>query len=217
MSETVKAKRRYDSTRRREQAADTRRQILEAAQGLFEKQGYATTTIAAIATEAGVATKTVYLAFETKGGVLRALWNLLLRGDQEEAPVNQRRWYLAVLEETDPERKLRLNARNARGVKERIGPVLRVIREGAAVDPQVASLWSRIQSDFHENQMGVVGTLASTGALAEGMTEDAAADVLWTLNHPDVWQLLVGERGWSADEWEVWFSDTSVRSLLRRD
>jgi len=90
MAEAVKPKRRYDSSRRREQAATTRRRILEAAQRLFQRQGYAPTTMAAIAREAGVAGKTVYLAFETKSGVLRALWNFLLRGDQDDVPIDQR-------------------------------------------------------------------------------------------------------------------------------
>ena len=214
MADAVKGTRRYDSSRRREQAAATRQEILEAAQRLFEDRGYAATTIAAIAGEAGVATKTVYLAFETKGGVLRGVWNLLLRGDQHEVPVAQRRWYREVLEEPDPVRKLQLNARNARRVKERIGSILRVIREGAAADAQVAELWARIQSDFHENQYAIVRALADAGGLAEGLTPQAAADVLWTLNHPDVWHLLVDERGWSAAEWEGWFAETTVRLLL---
>src|SRR5919107_5919612 len=128
MAEDVKQKRRYDSSRRREQAAGTRRQILRAAQRLFERDGYAATTMAAIAAEAGVATKTVYLGFETKSGVLRALWNLRLRGDLEDVPVPERSWYQEVLDEPDPERKLRLNARNSRAVKERVGPLLRVLR-----------------------------------------------------------------------------------------
>ena len=89
MPEGVKATRRYDSTRRREQAAATRREILEAAQRLFERDGYGATTMAAIAAEAGVALKTVYLAFETKSGLLRALWHLRLRGDEDEAPVGR--------------------------------------------------------------------------------------------------------------------------------
>jgi AcrR family transcriptional regulator len=92
MTRRVKS-RPYNSARRREQAAATRRDILEVAQRLFERQGYAATTMAAIAAEAGVALKTVYLAFETKSGVLRALWNLLLRGDEGEAPVAERSWY----------------------------------------------------------------------------------------------------------------------------
>src|SRR5438552_11937761 len=110
MAEAVKGKRRYDSSRRRDQAAATRRDILEAAQRLFERQGYAATTMAAIAAEAGVALKTVYIAFEVKSGVLRALWNLLLRGDADAAPVAERAWYREILDEPDPARQLRLTA-----------------------------------------------------------------------------------------------------------
>src|SRR3954467_151846 len=116
MAEPVKT-RPYDSPRRREQAAVTRRLILEAAERLFERHGYAATTMAAIAREAGVALKTVYVAFETKSGLLRALWHLRLRGDEGSAPVRERDWYRAVLAEPDPERRLRLNARNSRVVK----------------------------------------------------------------------------------------------------
>src|SRR3954449_8182157 len=133
----VKPKRRYDSPRRREQAAATRRAILEAAQKLFEEQGYAATPMAAIAAEAGVALKTVYVAFETKSGVLRALWHLLLRGDEADVPVGDRTWYREVLEEPDPERALRLTAHNSRIVKERAGGLLRVIRSAAEADPDI--------------------------------------------------------------------------------
>src|SRR2546430_7126899 len=146
MSETAKSKRTYNSPRRREQAAATRREILEAAQPLFERQGYAATTMAAIASEAGVALKTVYVAFETKSGLLRALWHLLLRGDEADVPVADRPWYREVVDEPDPERQLRLNARNARVVKERAAALMRVIRDAAPADPDIAALWDRIQS-----------------------------------------------------------------------
>src|SRR4051795_965787 len=107
MAEPVKPTRRYDSPRRRQQASATRSDILAGAQRLFERQGYAATTMAAIAAEAGVALKTVYVAFETKSGVLRALWHLLLRGDTGDAPIAERSWYREVVEEPDPERQLR--------------------------------------------------------------------------------------------------------------
>src|SRR6478752_2591815 len=132
MAEPVK--RSYESPRRRAQAEATRRQILEAAQRLFERQGYGATTMSAIAAEAGVALKTVYVAFETKSGVVRALWNVLLRGDENDAPVAERGWYREVLEEPDPERQLRLNARNSRVAKLRIGGVIEVIHGAAALD-----------------------------------------------------------------------------------
>jgi AcrR family transcriptional regulator len=213
MAERVKT-RPYNSPRRRQQAAATRREILEAAQQLFEQQGYAATTMAAIAAEADVALKTVYLAFETKSGVLRALWNLLLRGDEGEAPVAERSWYREVVEEPDPQRQLRLNARNSRAVKSRIARVLKVIRDAAPVDPDIDALWERIQTEFHANQRVIVERLAERKALNRGLSVEQATDILWTLNHPDVWQLLVGERGWTPEQYEEWFGDTACAQLL---
>lgn len=216
MAQRVKT-RSYNSSRRREQAAATRRDILGAAQRLFERQGYAATTMAAIAAEAGVALKTVYLAFETKSGVLRALWNQLLRGDEGEAPVAERSWYREVVEEPDPQRQLRLNARNSRAAKTRIAGVLKVIREAAPVDSDTGALWERIQTEFHANQRAIVERLAQRKALRRGLDVDRATDILWTLNHPDVWQLLVGERGWTPEQYEQWFGDTACSQLLRSD
>jgi AcrR family transcriptional regulator len=211
----VKPTRRYDSPRRRQQAAETRREILAAAQRLFEEHGYAATTMAAVAKEAGVALKTVYLAFETKSGLLRELWHLLLRGDDDSAPVGERRWYQEVLDEPDPARQLELNARNSRVVKERAGALLGAIRSAASLDADSAALWGRIQGDFHANQRGVVESLAAKGALAPGLDLERATDILWTLNHPDVWGLLVGARAWSPAAYEEWFAAAAQAQLLR--
>jgi AcrR family transcriptional regulator len=216
MPEGVKATRRYDSTRRREQAAATRLEILEAAQRLFERDGYVATTMAVVAAEAGVALKTVYLAFETKAGLLRALWHLRLRGDEADVPIAERQWYRDVMAEPDPERQLRLGAHNARLVKERAGKLMRVMRDAAGTDADCAELWRRIQDDFLANQRAVVDTIEVKGALAQGLDAARAADILWTLNHPDVWHLLVGERGWTPEEWEQWFADTACAQLLGR-
>jgi AcrR family transcriptional regulator len=207
-----RVKRRYDSSRRRAQAEGTRRDILDAAQRLFESAGYATTTMDAIAAEAGVALKTVYVAFETKSGLLRALWNHLLRGGRDEVPIAGQDWYREVLAEPDPERRLRLNARNSRVVKERIAGVLEVIRGAAQVDPESAALWDRIQSEYHANQRAIVDGMA--GALA--IDVERAADILWALNHPAQWQLLVEQRGWSPDDYEQWCADTACAQLLSR-
>jgi AcrR family transcriptional regulator len=214
MADTVKTTRRYQSPRRREQAAATRREILEAAQRLFERQGYAATTMAAIAAEARVALKTVYVAFETKSGVLRALWNMLLRGDEGDAPVAERDWYREVLEEPDPERQLRLTARNSRIVKLRIAPVLRVIHTAAPAEPDIEVLWERIQTEFHANQRTIVQSLADKNALKPELDVDRAADILWTINHPHLWQLLVEERGWTPEQYEEWCADLACAQLL---
>jgi AcrR family transcriptional regulator len=212
MTAWVNSKRAYHSPRRQQQAAATRREILAAAQRLFEQQGYAATSMAEIAAEAGVALKTVYVAFETKGGVLRSLWNSLLRGDDA---VSEQRWYRDVLDEPDPERQLRRNARNSATGKQRIGAVAEVIRSAAPVDEDIAALWGRIQTEYHANQRAIVESLAANKALRRGLGIDRAADILWTINHPSVWQLLTGERGWSAEDYERWSGDLACAQLLR--
>ena len=216
MAERVKPTRSYHSPRRSEQAAATRREILEAARRLFERQGYAPTTMAAIAAEAGVALKTVYVAFETKSGVLRALWHLLLRGDEADVPVGDRDWYRAVLEEADAEQQLRMNAHQSRLVKERAGALMYVIRSAASTDPDTADLWERIQTEFHGVQRRIVQAFESRHGLPVGLDFERAADIVWTLNHPDVWQLLVRQRGWAPEDWEQWFGDAVCAQLLQQ-
>src|SRR5262245_39399767 len=205
------AKRTYDATRRRQQAAETRRAIVRAAQVCLERDGYARTTMADIAAEAGVAVKTVYLAFATKAGLLRALWDVWLRGE-DDVPVAAQDWYREVVDERDPAERLRKNARNSRVVKERIGGLLVVIRDGAALDADVDALWELIQTDFWSNQRVIVDGMRD--ALPRGLDVDAATDVLWTLVHPDVWNLLVRRRGWTLERYEQWIADTSCAQLL---
>jgi AcrR family transcriptional regulator len=216
MAERVKT-RRYDSPRRRAQAAATRREILDAARRLFEQRGYAATSVAAVAAEANVAVKTVYVTFETKSGILRALWNLLLRGEQDELPIAQQEVYREVLAEPDPERQLRRNARNSRVAKVRIGAIFEVIQSAARVDPDIEELWGRIQTEYHANQRVIVESLDAKKALLPGLSVDRAADILWTLNHPSLWQLLVGDRGWTPEDYEQWCGDLACAQLLRDD
>jgi AcrR family transcriptional regulator len=207
--------RRYDSPRRREQAAATRRAILEAAGWLFERQGYAATTMAQIADRAGVSLKTVYVAFETKSGVLRALWHLRLRGEgREEVPIAQQPWYIETVEEPDPERQLRLNARNSSRGKARVGRVFAVIQSAAAADADSAALWERIQTDYHDNQGVICESLAKKKALKRGLGVERATDILWTINHPSTWLLLNG-RGWTTEEYERWSGDLACSQLLK--
>jgi hypothetical protein len=115
-----------------------------------------------------------------------------------------------VIEEPDPERRLRLNARNSRIVKQRAGALMAVIRGAASSDPDLEALWSRIQTDFYDNQRSIVETLP----LRPDLDVTRAADILWTLNHPDLWLLLVGERGWTPEQYEQWFGDAACSQLL---
>jgi AcrR family transcriptional regulator len=214
-AETRQKTRRYHSPRRREQAEATRTAIMDAGERLFLEDGYAGTSMAAIAKEAGVALKTVYVAFETKSGLLRALWHRSLRGGREDVPVGDQEWFRKVIEEPDPEKALRLNARNSRHVKARIGPMGEVIRSAAPTDPEIDALLNRIWSQFYDNQRDVVKALKRRKALKPGLSVDRAADVLWTLNHPSVYFLLLAGRGWTEDQYERWLGDITIAELLR--
>jgi hypothetical protein len=101
-------------------------------------------------------------------------------------------------------------------VKERAAALMGVIRSAAASDADAAELWSRIESDFYDNQRAIVQALDDGGALRDGLDVARAADIMWTLNHPDVWHLLVGARGWTPEAWEQWFADTVGEQLLKR-
>lgn len=214
MSERVKPTRGYHSPRRVEQAAATRQHILRTAQRVFEAEGYASTSVAAVAAAAEVSSKTLYLAFSSKSGLLRSLWDVALGGEDDQQPVTARDWYREMADEQDPERRLRLNARNSRVVKERAGGMLRVISDAAQVDPDARDLWHLIQTEFHDNQATVVRMLHDQGTLRPGLEVDRAADILWTLNHPDLWRLLVTDRGWTSEAYETWVADTACAQLL---
>jgi len=214
MGARVNPRRGYDSPRRREQAAETRRKILDAAEQLFIERGYAATAMPAIAAEAGVALKTVYLAFGTKAGVLHAVWDVRLGGDDQRVPVADRPWYRQLLAADDPHLLVRAAARQSRVTKEHAGDVLRIIRQAAVTEPALADLWDRIETEFRAILAGVAERLDALGSLAAGIDATSATDLLWTLNHPDTWQLLVRGCGWSPDRYEQWVGETLSAQLL---
>lgn len=211
---TVVKSRKYDSPRRRAQAEATRKAILDAAQRLFLRQGYPATSMPAIAEEAGVALKTIYVHFDTKAALVQTLWDARLGGEEAKLPVLEREWYLVVVKEPDPERKLRLVAAQARRVKARSGALLEMIRTAASADPEIADLWASIEAKLLDVQRAIIEQLYASGSLAPSLDISRGTDILWTLNHPNVWQLLVPNRGWTDQEYEQWLGDAFCSQLL---
>ncbi len=210
----VKPRRAYVSPRRAAQAEGTRRAILEAADRRFREDGWAATTMAGVAREAGVAQRTPYVVFGTKAALLRELWHLRLRGDEGAAPMGERDPFGALLREPDPRRALAGMAAVSRQVKERAGGLLEVIRAGADGDDEVAALWERINGEFHTMLTRLVDALDGRGGLRPGITPAEATDVMWALVHPDLWGLLVVRRGWTPERYEEWLADALGRELL---
>lgn len=209
--------RRYDSSARVQQAAERRLAIAAAAHDLFVEGGYPATTMDIVAERARVSLKTVYNAYGTKSALLKAVWNLALKGDLDEAPVASRSGFTAVLAEPDPQQQLAMAAEGSRIAKTRIGPMLEVMRDAAASDEELRALWDLIQTEFRANQQLIVESLAEKGALRAGLDIRRATDLLWTLNHPDLWLLLVVRCGWSPQEWQAWFVESCRQQLLTSD
>ena len=147
--------------------------------------------------------------------MLAALWDLSVVGDDEVVSLAQRTWFEEMLNEPDPRRQLALHARNARRIKHGIGALTEVVRRAAQSDPEIGEQWRLIQDQFLENQRMVAESLAAKGALRADLDTADAVEIIWTLNHPSVYYLVVFERGWSEERYERWLADAFTCQLLR--
>jgi AcrR family transcriptional regulator len=205
---------RYDSPRRREQARETRRRLLDAAYRLFAERGYAATSIPAIAQEAGVAVPTVYWAFGSKRALLMELVSSRTVGDEEQIPLAERSWWREMIDEPDPVRQLELLATITRQAHERAVGAFEIVRGAAASDPEIAALYREGGRRRYQDNQAVAHSLAARGALRPEVTEQLAADVLWAMSAPEWYRMLVVERGWSAEQFEMWYTSSLSSFLL---
>lgn len=211
----VNPRRRYDASGRRRQAAANRRAVLDAAEGLFLTKGYAATAIAAIAQDAGVAPQTVYAAFGNKRGLLRALLDVRVAGDEDPRPLLQRDWYERMLAEPDPRAMLRAHARSVRLILDRSIQLTLVLRQAAGADPELADDYRVLARERRlGTQRAVTDELANRGALRPGLTADTAADILWTLSSPETYESLVIDRDWTPEAFEEWLAITLIATLV---
>jgi TetR/AcrR family transcriptional regulator, regulator of autoinduction and epiphytic fitness len=216
MTEDVKPRRRYESPRRQEQAAQTRRDILAAAGSLFRERGYTGTSMPQIAAEAAVVVETVYRAFGSKAGLFREVIESALAGGptRADAPVEERPAIRALIEEPDPRRQVALYAATQPGIHRRAGPLLRALRDAAGTDKELRKLWDEMEAWRLDGQGRMAGMLAERGALRRGLSVEDARDVVWTLCSLAVHDLLVLERGWSYEHYEAWLAAALVCELL---
>ena len=216
MAQIVKPRRAYDSRRRREQAAQTRRDIEAAANKLFRERGYVGTSMPAIASEAGVVVETIYRAFGSKAGLFKAVIEAALAGGSEraKAPPAERPAIRALIEETDPRRKLELYAATQPGVHGRSGPLYRVLVGAANSDPELAEVLDALEARRMHGLGGLAAQLAESRALRSDLSVDDARDIIWTLCSTAVHDLLVRQRGWAANDYRDWLAAALKRELL---
>ena len=214
MASSVKPPRRYDASRRQEQARQTRAAVVDAARELFLERGFAATTVPDIALAAGVSVPTVYKAFPNKARLAKAVFDVAIAGDDEPVPMLQRDALGRVRDEPDAETKLRLYGGFLTEVAPRHVPVQLVIRDAAATDPQARAVWAELQAERLRAMTMFARALHDDGHLRAGMSINEARDVLWTYNSAELFQLLVIERGWSPKRYGRWIADALIAALL---
>jgi AcrR family transcriptional regulator len=204
-------KRSYRSERRREQAEETRKKVLDAAGALFEERGYEGASIAAIAAAAGVSQETVYARFGNKRALLGELVARAVRG-ADPRPVPDQEGPRSLAAATDQREQLRLFAADIEERLERAAPLVALI--GAArAEPELAQLFVRLHAERLRNLRTVVDALASNGPLR--LSEKEALETIWALTSPELHQLLVRVRGWSRSRYRAWLTDSLGALLLR--
>jgi AcrR family transcriptional regulator len=210
----VKRTRRYDSARRQDAARRRRAAVVDAASRLFLSEGFAGTTIAGIAKEAGVSQETVYKAFGNKIALVRAIRDQALAG---AGPMHaERRSDRMQASEDDPRAIIRGWGVLAMEVAPKVAPVLLLVREAAASDRELARLQAEMDAARLTRMTHNARTLLTGGHLRSGITLDAATDVLWTYSSPELYELLVIRRGWSLERYGRFIADSMICALLSR-
>jgi AcrR family transcriptional regulator len=209
---TGPVKRRYDASHRRQAAARTRAAILEAARQLFSERGYTATPMTAIADRAGVALDTVYATVGRKPELARLLIETAISGTDQAIPAEQRDYVRSVQAAPDAETKIAVYAAAITAIAPRMALVLDIIQQAAPTEPELAALRTEIDERRAANMRLFVADLAAAASLR--LDQGEAADIVWATNSAEMYQLLVGQRGWTPQRYERFLTDTWQRVLL---
>ncbi|MDQ0826876.1 AcrR family transcriptional regulator [Arthrobacter sp. B2I5] len=208
-----KIKRQYDSRRRQEQAAETRRSIIAAANQLFIAQGYGQTTIKQVAERAGVSVETVYAAFGTKALLLRHVWYVDFRGDETDVTLYDRAEMQSILAEPDLPSRIRRHAVFVTASNRRIFPLLDALAGAAASEPDAAAMLAEWTDRRLDVATRYAHAAAATGQL--GVSEEECRDVVYATMDGSLWAQLVGQRGWSDERFSDWLAATWIAAFVR--
>ncbi len=210
----VAGRRAYRSPRRTRQAAETRLAILAAARELFVLGGYSATTVSEIASRAEVSVDTVYATVGRKPALLRELVETAISGTDQAVPAEQRDYVRRMRSADGASEKLALYATAIAEIQQRLAPVFLALRDAAVTDVDCAALWSEIAQRRAANMLLLAGDLRNTGEVRTDLSDQQVADVIWTMNSSEYWDLLVRERGWDSAQFAAWLQDAWVRLLL---
>jgi AcrR family transcriptional regulator len=188
--------------------------VIEAARTLFFERGYGATTIEAISSLSDVPPATVYRLFSSKRGILKALLDVSIAGDDEAVPLVDRPPVRSLLSASDPRSRVGGFVAIAVQVNSRTAAIYRILVSAAASDPDAAALLDELTRQRQEGQGRLARSLARAGVLRPKLRERDAGDIIHALMSPEVYRLLVVDRGWLPERYEKWLTETLVDQLL---
>jgi TetR/AcrR family transcriptional regulator, regulator of autoinduction and epiphytic fitness len=209
-----KPRRGYVSATRTERAQETRKRVIEAATRLFVQQGYATTTMRAVADEAGVSMPTVELLFGTKAQLLHVVIDVAVAGDDEPVPVLSRGWTADARSAVDLADFLSVVAQVLSEAQARSAGVMLAAYEAAASDPEIPLLIMDRESQRERTTNWIVNGVVDRAGLRPELDRAGAIDTVWMLMDPVIFNRLTRHRGWSLDRYASWFADSVTRLLV---
>ena len=213
MADPVKRDSHGNSGRGQARTRLARRAVIEAARTLFLERGYAATTMETISEHSDVPSATVYRLFSSKLGILKALLDTSIAGDDRPLAVPERPDVASLFTEPDPRQLLAGFAGITTAINQRTNDVYRVLVSAAASDRGAAELLDELRKQRDRGQSQIARSLARAGALKPGLRERDAADLIHALMSPEVYRLLVGDRGWKPERYQQWLATTLAQQL----
>ena len=188
--------------------------MLDAAEELFTRDGYAATTMTAIAEHADVAVQTLYAVFGNKRTILTELIDARVAGDGHTGSLPDREDWRAMEREADPHLQLALFAQIATRIGVRSAAINEIMAQAAGADPEIATIYQQQRQSRFRDERRIARSLARKGALREGLSETQAADIVWAIATTRTYRALVIERRWTTDQYEHWLNDLLAHALL---
>jgi AcrR family transcriptional regulator len=213
VTEPVKRDSPSNSGRGQARTRLARRAVLGAARVLFLERGYAATTIEAISDRSDVPSATVYRLFSSKLGILKALLDTSIAGDDQPRTVQERRDVASLFTEPDPHKLLAGFAGITTAINQRTNDSYRVLASAAGSDPAATEVLNEIRQQRDRGQGQIARSLARARALKPGLRERDAADLVHALMSPEVYRLLVGDRRWTPERYQQWLATTLTQQL----
>ena len=214
--DAVSRPRAYDNSGRVQAAADTRRRILDSARTMLLDGGYHSMSVAGLASAAGVSPQTVYNAVGGKAEVVKAIYDVLLAGDEDPVPMSSRPEFLAMGEAPDRESFGRAYAVFSAGIWRRVGPLLGVLlADGPGNDATLAAFVATIDGERLTGNTHAITLLETRHGLPDGRDGGELVDEVWTLTAPELYDRLVRRRAWSHDAYTAWLSDAVAAACTR--